>query len=49
MLQSGRVMLSILSNARGRARPKLTWAEIIKKYLLCCGLTTIMLLDRAKW
>ena len=41
--------IHIEGNAKGRERPKLTWAEIIKKNLICCGLTSIMVLDRAEW
>ena len=41
--------IHIEGNARGRGRPKLTWIEIIKKYLVWCGLTDIMALDRVEW
>ena len=41
--------IHIEGNARGRGRPKLIWIEIIKKYLVWCGLNDIMTLDRVEW
>ena len=41
--------IHIDGNAKGRGRPNLTWVEIIKKDLVWCGLTDIMILDRVEW
>ena len=42
-------LLTIHGNARGRGRPKLTWIEIIKKYITSCNLSVSLALDRSEW
>ena len=42
-------LLTIYGNARGRGRPKLTWIEIIKKYITSCNLSVSLALDRSEW
>ena len=42
-------LLTIQGNARGRRRPKLTWTEIIKKYITIYNLSASLALNRIEW